>query len=335
MILVTGATGILGRVIVLQLLKKGRKVRATKRPESNLDEVKHSFRFYTDTPEEYFNTIDWVDIDFDDIDSISTALHGVEEVYHCAGKVSFNPSEKKEIYHTNISGTKNLLYACEDFQIKKFLFISSIAVLDGLNEQGYLDEESDFNPKIAHSAYAKSKHFAEMEVWRASAEGLNTIILNPGVIIGSGNWGRSSALLFKTSKYTFSGGTAFVDVRDVAQIAVQLMDENAFGERFVIVSENKSYEEVGNQIRQRLGLGKTKILSDKLLNAARFLNVFGFIFPRLKLMNKANINAVTSNINITNQKIRRRLNFDFIPVKESIDFHLENYLADQSFKTSK
>ena len=64
--------------------------------------------------------------------------------------------------------------------MKKFLFVSSIAVLDGLNENGELDESSDFNPKIDHSAYAISKHFAEMEVWRASAEGLNTVIVNPG-----------------------------------------------------------------------------------------------------------------------------------------------------------
>ena len=60
-------------------------------------------------------------------------------------------------------------------------FVSSIAVLDGLNENGELDESSDFNPKIDHSAYAISKHFSEMEVWRASAEGLNTVIVNPGI----------------------------------------------------------------------------------------------------------------------------------------------------------
>ena len=75
--------------------------------------------------------------------------------------------------------------------MKKFLFVSSIAVLDGLNENGELDESSDFNPKIDHSAYAISKHFSEMEVWRASAEGLN-VIVNPGIIIGSGNWKESS-----------------------------------------------------------------------------------------------------------------------------------------------
>ena len=174
MILVTGATGILGRVIVLELLKRGKTVRATKRKSSNLEEVKNSFRFYTENPNEYFEKINWIDVDFDNLNSLEKTLDGVEQVYHCAAKVSFHPNDEKKMYHTNIEGTTQLLYACENSSIKKFLFVSSIAVLDGFNENGELDESSDFNPKIDHSAYAISKHFAEMEVWRASAEGLNT-----------------------------------------------------------------------------------------------------------------------------------------------------------------
>ena len=55
MVFVTGATGILGRIIVLELLKKGKTIRAAKRPASNIDEVKHSYQFYTENPEVFFN----------------------------------------------------------------------------------------------------------------------------------------------------------------------------------------------------------------------------------------------------------------------------------------
>ncbi len=93
MVFVTGATGILGRVIVLELLKRGKNVRASKRPASNLNEVRHSYQFYTEQPDLFFDKIEWVDIDFDDINSLQDALKGVDEVYHCAAKVSFHPNE--------------------------------------------------------------------------------------------------------------------------------------------------------------------------------------------------------------------------------------------------
>ena len=332
MTLVTGATGILGRVIVLELLKRGKTVRATKRKTSNLEEVRHSFKFYTENPDEFFNKIEWVDIDFDDIDSLKIAVNGVEEVYHCAAKVSFHPDARKKMYRTNIDGTKNLLYACENSSVKKFCFVSSIAVLDGFNENGMMDEDSDFNSKLEHSAYAESKHFSEMEVWRASAEGLNVVIVNPGMIIGSGNWNESSGLIYEnfTKGFTFSGGTSYVDVRDVAKISVELMEKNIFGERFILISENKRYSEMTNFVRNKLGKSTPKILSKSVLNFAKILNFcFGWVIPSLKMANKVNIDSVTNLNPVSNQKIRERLDYEFIPVEESLDFHLKNYRQDK------
>ena len=330
MILVTGATGILGRVIVLELLKRGKTVRATKRKSSNLQEVRKSFQFYTETPNEYFDSIEWIEVDFEDIHSLQNALNGVEEVYHCAAKVSFHPKDEKKMYQTNIEGTKQILFACQNSSVKKFLFVSSIAVLDGLNENGELDESSDFNPKIDHSAYAISKHFSEMEVWRASAEGLNTVIVNPGIIIGSGNWKESSGTLFKElgeNAYTFSGGTSYVDVRDVAQISIELMGKNIFGERFILISENKKYEEIANFIKQKLGKPATKIVPNGLLKVGVFLNsILGWLISPLKMANKVNVQSVTEFNKISNKKIKEKLNYEFITVEESLAFHLENYI---------
>lgn len=332
MILVTGATGILGRVIVLELLKQGKKVRATKRKSSNINDVKHSFQFYTENPEEFFNKIEWIDVDFDDIDSLKTALINVEEVYHCAAKVSFHPDDRKEMYHSNIVGTRNLLFACENSSVKKFCFVSSVAVLDGTDENGKVTEDSNFNPKLHHSKYAKSKHFSEMEVWRASAEGLKTVIINPGVIIGSGNWQSSSGEIFGTFEkfpYAMSGSSNYVDVRDVANIAIALMERNIFGERFLIISENKKLVEVANLIRQQLGKSQAKVLPKWILNVGYFLNLLlGWLLPPLRLLNRINIQAVTSHHILSNNKIKERLDYQFIPITESIDFHLKNYIKD-------
>lgn len=338
MILVTGATGILGRVIVLELLKQGKKVRATKRKSSNINDVKHSFQFYTENPEEFFNKIEWIDVDFDDIDSLKTALINVEEVYHCAAKVSSHPDDRKEMYHSNIVGTRNLLFACENSSVKKFCFVSSVAVLDGTDENGKVTEDSNFNPKLHHSKYAKSKHFSEMEVWRASAEGLKTVIINPGVIIGSGNWQSSSGEIFGTFEkfpYAMSGSSNYVDVRDVANIAIALMERNIFGERFLIISENKKLVDVANLIRQKLGKSQAKVLPKWILNVGYVLNLLlGWLIPPLRLLNRINIQAVTSHHLLSNNKIKDRLDYQFIPITESIDFHLKNYIKDHQ-KSSK
>lgn len=331
MVLVTGATGILGRVIVLELLKRGKTVRATKRKSSNIEEVKKSYRFYTENPDEFFSKIEWTDVDFDDILSLQNALEGVEEVYHCAAKVDFHPSSEQEMYHTNIEGTKNLLFACDGTSVKKFCFVSSIAVLDGFNENGEIDENSDYNPKLDHSAYAVSKHFSEMEVWRASAEGLNTVIVNPGIIIGSGNWHESSGVIFENfaNPYTFSGGTSYVDVRDAAKISIDLMEKNIFGERFILVSEKKFYQEIGTSIREKLGKAAPKIIADPILTFGRILNfLLIWLIKPLKIINRTNIESITTMNSISNKKITERLGFQFIPVSESIDFHYKNYLSE-------
>lgn len=328
MILITGATGILGRVIALELLKKGKKVRATKRRSSNLEEVKESYKLYTDQPGFYFDQIEWVNIDFDDSGSLEVALKDVEEVYHCAAKVSFNPSAEKELYKNNSEATEKLLFAIDPTKVKKFLFVSSIAVLDGFNDNGEMDEDSDFNEKLDHSNYAISKYLSEMEVWRSQYEGLNTIIINPGLIIGSGNWSHSSGKLFKemSNGFTFPGSTAYIDVRDVAEIAVELMEKSVFGQRFILTSENVKYKHIADKVRKYFGKKPAKLISNSILNLLPFFSaIFGWLIPILKLGNRTNVETIKSDSKITNKKIRETLNYEFITIDESVDFHLKNY----------
>lgn len=331
-VLVTGATGILGRVIALKLLKQGKSVKATKRKHSNLEDVKASFRFYTDDSETWFEKIQWINVDFEDINALENALENISEVYHCAAKVSFHPKDRNEMYQTNIEGTKNLLYACDGSSVEKFCFVSSVAVLDGFNDDGFQDEDSNYNSKLAHSTYAKSKHFSEMEVWRAAAEGLNMVIVNPGIIIGTGNWKSSSGEMFgqlANSAYSTDGSSGYVDVRDVADIAINLMDQNIFDQRFVLTSENIKNKIVADKVRKAVGKSSVKIVPKSVLNIGRGLNfLLGWLIPSLKMANKVNIDAITTDSKLSSQKIKNQLNYQFIPVEESLDFHLTHYLQD-------
>ena len=332
MILVTGGTGLVGAHLLLQLTANETEIRAIYRNEKNIRKTQSLFQLYG--KEAQFHKIQWMEGDIIDVPSLEKAFQGVTHVYHSAALISYNPKDENKLRKTNIEGTKQLLYACENSSVKKFLFVSSIAVLDGLNENGELDESSDFNPKIDHSAYAISKHFSEMEVWRASAEGLNTVIVNPGIIIGSGNWKESSGTLFKElgeNAYTFSGGTSYVDVRDVAQISIELMEKNIFGERFILISENKKYQDVANFIKQKLGKQSVKLVPNGLLKTGVFLNsILGWLISPLKMANKVNVQSVTEFNKISNKKIKEKLNYEFIPLEESLAFHVENYKKDRS-----
>lgn len=334
MVLLTGATGLLGRVLLMKLLEKGKKVRALRQSTSNIKEVELSLKDYGFILKAYEQSLEWVVADFQDVESLEKMLFGVEEVYHTAAVVSFDPSREDEVFSLNILGTKNLLYAMDSKKVDRLLFVSSIAVFDGLNSQNEIDEDSQFNPKMHHSAYARSKHFAEMEVFRAMAEGLQAVIINPGVIIGSGNWKRSSGQLFSSAlriPFITSGIGSFVDVRDVASIAVELMEKESFGEKYIVVSENIPYREFMNSIRKTYGIKEAKVISESitklLFNILRF---FSFLSPSLKNISKDSIAALFSKEIVSNRKVKEHLNYNFISVQESIDFHLRNFKSSDN-----
>lgn len=333
MVLVTGATGILGRVIVLELLKNGKTVFAAKRTSSNLDEVRKSFRYYTDNAETFFNKIHWIDLDLNDPKNIDQNIKGIEDIYHCAAKVSYDPADAEIINHINTEGTKKILKAAVKAGIKRFLHVSSAAVFRN-QEDSFINEISKYIDCKKATLYAISKYKAEIEVIKARAEGLNTIIINPGMIIGSGNWENSSNQLltrFIESFYTFSGGSGCIDVRDVAKIAVLLMDRNTVCGQFILVSENKKFEEISKIIRNKINKPKALILTKKNLQIGCFLNLFlGKIFPKLRMLTQANIDFLSLYPKLSNLKIILELEYHFIPVEESILFHISNYLRQKN-----
>ena len=108
------------------------------------------------------------------------------------------------------------------------------------------------------------------------------------------------------------------------------MENNIFGERFILISENKKYFEVANFVRKFSGLKETTILSKGILRVGTYISsVFGWLIPILKMMNKVNVEALTSQQEISSEKIKNQLNFEFIPVKDSLDFHFKNYKNSQ------
>ncbi len=245
MILITGGAGLLGSELIRQLLETGKQVTAIYHQSPIV--IKHQ-------------NLRLVYCDILDVCALEELMQGVEQVYHCAGYVSFAPDDTEKLYKINVEGTANLVNASLDAGVSKFVHVSSVAALGRYNVNGLVDENMQWVQGDKNSKYAFSKYLGEMEVWRAIAEGLNALIVNPSIILGAGNWEAGSTTIFKTmynelAWYT-EGSSGFVDVKDVAAIMILLMDADVQSERFIVNGHNSSFRNVFNLIAD--GFNKRK-----------------------------------------------------------------------------
>src|SRR5690606_14446461 len=146
----------------------------------------------------------------------------------------------------NIEGTANVVNFCVSNNIKKLCYVSSIATLGNTLHKEPITEETIWNQEIDNNVYAITKYGAEMEVWRATQEGVDAVIVNPGVILGAGIWDKGSGRLFKKAykglNYYSAGTIALVSVEDVVLIMIALLKSDIKNERFVLVAENWTFK---------------------------------------------------------------------------------------------
>lgn len=322
MILVTGATGLVGSHLLYQLVKKGEKVKALYRNQHKIDSVKKVFSYYEKDADDLLQKITWAEGDILDLYSLDEAFKGVTKVYHCAAIVSF--SDKNQLINENVQGTENVVNLCLEHPIEKLCHVSSIASLGGAANGEPITENSKWSSAKNHSSYAISKFKSEMVVWRAIQEGLNAVIVNPSVIIGPGFWNAGSGSLFtraaKGVKYYTTGATGFIDVRDVASTMIQLMESDLSEERFILNAENVHYKDLFTMVADAMGVKvPTKQATRKMLS---FISTLEYIVSKLGLkkreLTKDIVRAGFSKSNYSNQKIKDITGVEFIPIKISI-----------------
>ena len=256
MILVTGASGFLGQHLVHRLSVAGKKVRA-------LYQHPEQASFLPEMP-----GVTWAQCDLLDVFAAGEMMQDIDEVYHCAAIVSFQSGRREEILHNNTECAANIVNAALDAGIRKLVHVSSVAALGRTPGRKTINEDAEWEESTLNSVYGQSKHEAEMEIWRGIGEGLNAVIVNPGIIIGepySANmensrpeaWDESSAKLIKIADDEFpfytGGATSFADVTDVARAMETLMDSAISNERFVIAAGNFPYREIFTKMALALG----------------------------------------------------------------------------------
>lgn len=257
-ILVTGGTGFLGSYLLRYLVQQNATVRAIKLPTSSLQLV-----------QDIKDKIEWIDADVLDIFALETAMQDIDCVYHCAAVVSFNPKDAARLKQINTEGTANVVNIALSAGVKRLLHVSSIAAIGRSKETPEVTEKIQFVRNPMNTQYAISKFQGEQEAWRGAAEGLEVVIVNPSVIIGSGFWDSGTNGFFhqiqNRLKFYPVGATGFVDVRDVARAMILLMDSDICDERFIINAENITYQTFLNWIAEDMKQPKPSIKVNKLI----------------------------------------------------------------------
>jgi nucleoside-diphosphate-sugar epimerase len=328
MILVTGGTGLVGCHLLYSLVNENKKVRALHRKNSKTDSVRKVFSYYSKDYKKLFDKIEWIEGDINDITSLDVAFQNISEIYHCAAFISFSNQDFNAMKKINVEGTANMVNTAIVKKVDKFCYVSTIAAI-GERKNMLIDEECEW--KENNNPYSKTKHDAELEVWRGISEGLNAVIVNPGVIIGSGYWKRGSgAFITQISRgmnYFPPGKTGFICVKDVVKIMRELMNKNIFSERFLLVAENWTQKDFIYSVCNYLNLksplkkaSKSIMILGLILDAAR-----SFFLNKRRRLSSAIIKSSHSKNEYSNKKISSVLNYKFKMVEKSIKVTCENF----------
>lgn len=314
MFLVTGASGFLGGVVAKQLVAKGERVRILIRPTSDithLQDIQHK--------------LDIVEGDILDITSLENAFIGIKKIIHCAAIVSYDSANYDEMYKANIEGTANVVNIALTADIEKIVHVSSIAAIGGKPEE-VITENTKWEKNKWTTQYGITKMLAEREIFRGIAEGLNAVIINPGIIVGWGKDDKATMRIFKRIQhqkmpfYT-NGENGFVDAEDVAAICIRLSEMQITAERFIVIAENISFRNYFYKIAAQLQVPPPKRMLTTFLATLFILLdwITSFIFQKKRNITKENVKVSLEKFEYSNAKIKQALGYTFIPLNKTIE----------------
>jgi nucleoside-diphosphate-sugar epimerase len=227
--LVTGATGHLGANLVRQLLQEGERVRVLLRPSSDL------------------RAIDGLGVeralgDIRNPVALADAVKGCTRVFHCAAKISITSGAEREIYETNVLGTRNVLAAAAQAGVSRVVVTGSFSAV-GHHPDRPSDERDPFDPFAKALPYERSKAAVEHECLKAVADGQEVVIAISCAIIGPNDFkpSRMGRLIqdFARGRVPayIPGGFEFVAARDIVQGHLLAMERGRPGQRYIFSTE--------------------------------------------------------------------------------------------------
>ena len=331
-ILITGATGFLGRYLIEHFQAAGYRIRLLVRNPARLNFRRGSLEVITG--------------DLADPGTLKRAVQDMSAVIHAAALSSFWEGEHERMFLVNVEGTRNLVEACIEANVEKLVHIGSTTQL-GIPTQAHstiheknapADERSDTGAEFLNM-YARTKYLAGQEVLAGVEKGLPAVSVLPGIMIGPGDWNQGSPSFFAMAargklKFTPTGNYGLVDVRDVARgTEILLESERKRGESCIMVSKNMSAGEFFQRVARSVG---TQIVDRpppiKLLKTAGgFLEKISGITGREPVLTKEKAAMLTREKEIlySGELFRKEFQFTYTDIQATIKATGEAYLAEQ------
>jgi dihydroflavonol-4-reductase len=246
-VLVTGATGFIGRHVVDALLQAGYAVRALCR---NRDDDLLAMG------------VDVVAGDVLQPSTVTAAMVGVHAVVHGAGFVSRDRKDAGHMHRLHVNGTRIVVDAAVAARVGTVVHLSTSGVVAVGSDASMVFQENDPVPfaHLARFPYYQSKWLAERAAEAAVADS-NTVLvtLNPSLALGPGDARGSSTedvrrFLRRELPVIPSGGFSFVDARDVAAVVPAAIAKGKGGERYLLGAQNLTFTQYFDRLSQISGV---------------------------------------------------------------------------------
>ena len=249
---VTGATGFLGSHVARLLLAQGAELRLLVRAGSRLENV-------ADLPAER------VVGDLRDLESLKRGMAGCEAAFHVAADYRLWAVNGKELYDSNVDGTRNILQAARESGVGRVVYTSSVATMGFGNNGKVTDENTPVALGDMIGDYKRSKFLAEQLVIAAARGGQDVVVVNPTTPIGERDikptpTGRI-VVDFLNRKFPayLDTGLNLVDVRDCAAGHLVAMEKARPGERYILGGENLTLKQILDKLAAITGLPSPNI----------------------------------------------------------------------------
>lgn len=305
-ILITDAMGMVGFQLIKDLFSQGQKVRVLKYKNDNFSHL-----------DSYKNSIEIVEADLLDVTLLEMNLQGIEQVYHCKELISFHPQDEQKLYDINIVGTRNLVNIALGLSVKKIVFLSSTMAFGTYKFKSTINEKTKWVDDKNNNNYCVSKHQAELEIHRGQEEGLETIILNPSLILGDSIQKNDLYHLqnMANAQYRFypKGINGFVKVADVSKACIELMESSLSDEKFIVSAQNLSYQTVLEKLNPVIAKKKlfSRSNSIKVRTICRINSIKSYLFNSRPFLSQEIYNFNDKDFKYDGQKICKELGFKY------------------------